>query len=48
MGLAQAFHLAGEGSICDGSEIFSLMRDSTQTPDQYIERFFDTGNEHQR
>jgi hypothetical protein len=32
----------------DGLEIFSLMRDSDLTADEYIDTFFDTGSEHQR
>jgi hypothetical protein len=30
-----------------GSELFSLIRDSDLSPDEYIKRFFDTGTEHQ-
>ena len=29
----------------DGAEVFSLMRDSPLSPDDYISRFFDTGAE---
>jgi hypothetical protein len=30
-----------------GAEVFSLMRDSELAPDDYIDRFFDTGQERQ-
>jgi hypothetical protein len=45
--LAQAFHLATD-LIADGSEVFSLIRTSDLAPDEYINRFFDTGSELQR
>lgn len=44
-GLAQCFHLFDEPS--DGAEVFSLIRDSELDPDAYLDRFFDTGTEHQ-
>jgi predicted metal-dependent hydrolase len=47
MDLAQAFHLAVEGSVGEGDEIFSLMRESTLEPSAYIDRHFDTGDERQ-
>ena len=47
MDLAQAFHLAVEGSVDEGDEIFSLMRESTLEPSAYIDRYLDTGNEQQ-
>jgi hypothetical protein len=31
----------------DGSEIFSLMRSSDLTPNDYLDQFFDTGKERQ-
>ncbi len=43
LGFAQSFHLFNDPT--DGSEVFSLMRDSDLDPDQYIARFFDTGGE---
>jgi hypothetical protein len=48
VGLAQAFRLAVDGPLHDGAEVFSLMRDSTEKPASYIQRFFETGYEHQR
>jgi hypothetical protein len=32
----------------DGSEIFSLMRSSDLTPNDYLDQFFDTGKERQQ
>ena len=43
---AQAFALA-EDRITQGTEIFSLLRDSELKPDAYLDTFFDTGGEHQ-
>lgn len=43
--LAQVFHLAIEGGVGDGDEIYSLMRESSLAPDDYLNRFFDTGSE---
>ncbi|WP_267420304.1 MULTISPECIES: hypothetical protein [unclassified Curtobacterium] len=45
VGLAQAFALFDD--LGDGSEVFSLMRDSDLTPDEYLTAFFDTGDERQ-
>jgi hypothetical protein len=47
VGLAQAFHLF-ENAVGDGAEVFSLIRDSELEPDDYLTRFFDTGDETQR
>jgi hypothetical protein len=44
VGLAQAFHLSVE-SVGDGTEIFSLMRDSVLSPDDYVAQFFENGDE---
>jgi len=44
--LAQAYDLK-TSLIEDGSEIFSLIRTSALGPDEYINRFFDTGTEAQ-
>ncbi len=46
LGLAQAYKLFDEPGV--GAEIFSLMRGSPLEPDEYLDRFFDTGSEHQR
>lgn len=44
-GLAQCYRLDDEPG--DGAEVFSLMRDSKLSPDDYLDRFFDTGSERQ-
>jgi len=44
IGLAQAYHLAVR-QIGSGTEVFSLMRHSALGPDEYLTRFFDTGDE---
>lgn len=45
VGLAQAFALFDDPA--DGAEVFSLMRDSDLSPDEYLTAFFDTGDERQ-
>lgn len=46
VGLAQAFHLAVEDrAVGNGDEVFSLMRESTMDPEEYITRYFATGTE---
>jgi hypothetical protein len=48
-GSAQAYHLPHDGApVGDGTEIFSLTRDSDLEPDDYVTRFFDTGTENRR
>lgn len=47
VGFAQAFHLFAGDHIDDGAEVFSLMRDSTLSVDDYLTRFFDSGHEHE-
>lgn len=42
---AQAYHLAGEPM--HGSEVFSLIRESSLEGGEYIDTFFDTGSERQ-
>ena len=46
VGLAQSYWLADE--IGQGAEVFSLIRESTLLADEYLARFFSTGEEHQR
>jgi hypothetical protein len=41
----QAYRLYDEPG--DGSEVFSLLRDSDLEPDDYVATHFDTGTEHQ-
>jgi hypothetical protein len=45
-GLIQTYELYGEPG--QGAEVFSLMRDSSLAADDYLDRFFDTGDERQR
>jgi hypothetical protein len=47
LGLAQAFHLFVGADLDDGAEVFSLMRTSDLPADEYVDRFFDTGDERQ-
>ncbi len=44
--LAQVFDQKSE-IVGSGSEVFSLIRESPLTPDDYINRFIDTGSERQ-
>lgn len=51
--IAEAATAAGEqdGVILEGQsglEVFSLIRDSDLPPKEYVDRFFDTGTEHQQ
>lgn len=46
VGLAQAYHLFQAPE--DGAEVFSLIRNSSLEPDEYLVRFFDSGDERQR
>lgn len=43
LGFHQSYALFDEPG--DGAEVFSLMRDSDLEPDDYLDRFFDTGAE---
>jgi hypothetical protein len=45
--IAQAYWI-GPSRPAHGSEAFSLMRDSELEPDEYLDTFFDTGQERQR
>lgn len=45
-GYASVFEIADE-QLADGSEVFSLMRDSDLEADDYIDHFFATGDERQ-
>jgi hypothetical protein len=47
LGLAQAFHVSVP-ELASGVEVFSLMRESDLTPEDYLSRFFDTGTELQQ
>jgi hypothetical protein len=46
LGLAQAFNLFDE-ILENGSEVFSLMRESNYTPKKYLDIYFDNGAERQ-
>ena len=45
LGFQQSFALTEE--VGDGAEVFSLMWNSDLEPDDYLDRFFDTGDERQ-
>jgi hypothetical protein len=45
--IAQAYWIGPEQPV-HGSEVFSLMRDSELEPDDYLDSFYDTGQERQR
>ncbi|MEU8775448.1 hypothetical protein [Streptomyces sp. NPDC048606] len=45
--LAQCYRLATGGRPGDGDEVFSLLRDSPLDEESYLDRYFDTGGEHQ-
>ena len=47
LGLAQGFSLF-EKIESSGTEVYSLLRESNLEPEKYLDRFFDTGDEHQR
>jgi hypothetical protein len=44
---SQAFSLTEGQALGDGVEVFSLLRDSDLQPDEYLNRYFSTGTEHQ-
>ena len=46
LGLAQGY-ATGEKQLSPGSEVFSLLRDSALAPEEYLNRHFSTGGEHQ-
>ncbi|GAA3515194.1 hypothetical protein FHR32_003753 [Streptosporangium album] len=46
LGLAQSYRLV-EGEIGQGTEVFSLLRDSDLESSEYLDTFFDTGSERQ-
>lgn len=49
-GFAQSYRLleeSAEGGFRNGSEVYSLLRDSALSPGAYIDAFFDTGFEKQ-
>lgn len=47
-GLYQAYLLCDDpGSMVSGTETFSLIRASDLEPSDYLDRFFDTGDEYQ-
>lgn len=47
VGLAQAYFIGDDEAISEGTEVFSLIRDSELEPDDYLTAFFDTGDERQ-
>jgi hypothetical protein len=44
LGFANCFDMR-ESEIVDFTEVYSLMRKSTLAPEDYIDRFYDTGDE---
>jgi hypothetical protein len=46
-GLAQAYWMISKADL-DGVEVFSLMRESDLSADEYLNAFFSTGNERQQ
>lgn len=46
-GFIQLFHIFDE-SIGDGTEVFSLIRESQLSTDEYLDSFYDTGGECER
>lgn len=46
LGLAQVFNLFDE-VLENGTEVFSLMRESNYTPKKYLDIYFDNGSERQ-
>lgn len=44
-GFVNAFHIYDE-SVGDGSEVYSLMRTSALSADDYLNTYYDTGFEH--
>ena len=47
IGLSQVYHIF-DRNITNGSEVFSLMREHNYSPNKYLDRYFDTGSEHQQ
>lgn len=49
LGLAQCFYLGDDiTTILSGTEVYSLIRKSDLPPEDYLDAFFDTGEEYQR
>ncbi|HEY5396458.1 MAG TPA: hypothetical protein VIL16_13765 [Trebonia sp.] len=46
LNFSQAYAIDEGTEIGSGTEIFSLLRDSDLTPDDYLNTFFETGGEH--
>lgn len=46
LGFAQAYAI-GETELEPGAEAFSLLRDSSLQSEEYLDRYFDSGGEHQ-
>ena len=44
--LSQAYEITEGSGIGNGTEVFSLLRDSDLAPDDYLDSFFSTGREH--
>lgn len=48
VGYSQAYAMDEDIELGQGVEVFSLLRDSELPPDEYLERFFRTGREHEQ
>ena len=46
-GFVDVFHIY-DGYLGDGAEVYSLMRTSDLSKDEYLNRFYDTGTERTR
>lgn len=44
IGLSQVFHVF-PNRLASGAEVFSLLRESNYSPRNYLDRYFDTGDE---
>jgi hypothetical protein len=47
LGFAQGYALDEDIELGSGSEVFSLLRGSELPPEEYLDKFFDTGEEHE-
>jgi hypothetical protein len=48
LGFAQAYALDEDIELSSGSEVFSLLRRSELPPEEYLDNFFDTSEEHEK
>ncbi|MBW8485080.1 hypothetical protein [Actinomadura parmotrematis] len=48
LGIVQSYFIGDEETVGEGTEVFSLIRESDLDADAYLDAFFDTGREYQR